>query len=147
MCDFDDIVAAASEYQPVKLAQTDKHLDALFGAISSLGCQNWTYPFGRAYQYEFFLARGDVEDSIIVELSVAARVAAVYYARRRKGRGGEFSDVCSDEPPCPEYGDIRQTLLSLVAGLGYDTVIPYSELGVVRQGKETYKWLFSNPDD
>ena len=105
--------------------------------LLSLHGQNWTGPYDRGYQYEFFIATGRREVSLIVEISAIVAVAAVVYGYQDNGKVESIR--CSDDPENVDHREYKEVAASFLREHGYE-ILPIDTWDA-RHGDKTLKEL------
>ena len=133
--DLDELARRGGDYKPQRKTPT-LFLHELHEALR-LEYQNWSGPFDRGYQYEFFIEKGSHEVSLIVEISAVVPVAVVCFGYE------DNEDIrtirCSDEPERPAHRRFKEIVVAYLRNQGYQT-LPLDALDA-RYDRKTLKEL------
>lgn len=125
-----------------------KSPEALFRAelrsLLDLHGQDWTGPFDRSYQYEFFVEQGEDEVSLNVEISAVAPIAFIGFCY---SKGNDLATIKHREMGLnPEQDQLRARVAHFLQQHGY-SLVSREFLAQVVAGKTMREWLIHDPED
>ena len=138
-----ELAERGGRYTPVRKVPPDLLLGELRECLGLHG-QNWTGPFDRSYQYEFFIVTGRTEVSLIVEISAVVPIAWVGFGYMESA---DYRTIrAQDEPEDPAHLIFQESAGALLRSRGFKCV----SRGFLSQrvGDRTHRqWLIHDPED